>query len=70
MTFLKLVLYIKQPAICRWNLEKFAKAMQMALPVDLSKEELGLHDEEFDKCYMCQMRNKLGLLREELPEDK
>ena len=52
MTFLKLVLYIKQPAICRWNLEKFAKAMQMALPVDLSKEELGLHDEEFDKCYI------------------
>ncbi|XP_022088575.1 selenoprotein O-like isoform X2 [Acanthaster planci] len=62
--------YIKQPAICRWNLEKFAEAIQMALPVDLSKAELGLYDEEFDKCYMRQMRNKLGLLRKELPEDK
>ncbi|XP_038046390.1 protein adenylyltransferase SelO, mitochondrial-like [Patiria miniata] len=62
--------YVKQPAICRWNLEKLAEALAMALPVDLAKAELGLYDEEYEKSYMRRMRNKLGLLKKELPEDK
>ena len=62
--------YVKQPAICRWNLEKLAEAISMALPQDVSKAELGLYDEEFEKCYLSKMRKKLGLLRKDLPEDK
>ncbi|XP_033625295.1 protein adenylyltransferase SelO, mitochondrial-like [Asterias rubens] len=62
--------YANQPKICRWNMEKLAEAISMALPEEVSKAELGLYDEEYERCYLAKMRKKLGLLNKELPEDK
>ncbi|XP_072173482.1 protein adenylyltransferase SelO, mitochondrial-like [Diadema setosum] len=62
--------FIRQPEMCRWNLEKFAEALSMALPEELSKAELGLFDQVFEEHYLAKMRKKLGLLLKQLPEDK
>ena len=51
-------------------MEKLAEAISMALPEEVSKAELGLYDEEYERCYLAKMRKKLGLLNKELPEDK
>lgn len=62
--------YEKQPEICKWNCEKLAEAIQDAVPLEKSKAELHIFDEEFSKHYMSKMRKKFGLLKKELPEDK
>eukprot|EP00112_Aurelia_sp_Birch-Aquarium-sp1_P017326 Seg400.8 transcript_id=Seg400.8/GoldUCD/mRNA.D3Y31 product="Selenoprotein O" protein_id=Seg400.8/GoldUCD/D3Y31 len=61
--------YQNQPSICKWNLQKFAEALQDALPLDLSLEILNMYDNEFKKAYTCKMRQKLGLLHQEQEED-
>ncbi|XP_065052587.1 protein adenylyltransferase SelO, mitochondrial-like isoform X1 [Rhopilema esculentum] len=55
--------YQNQPSICKWNLRKFAEALQDALPLDLSLEILNLYDDEYKMAYLSLMRKKLGLLR-------
>ncbi|EWM22014.1 Uncharacterized protein family UPF0061 [Nannochloropsis gaditana] len=39
--------YVKQPEICKWNLEKFAEALSLLLPLDRSLPLLSsLYDDE------------------------
>ncbi|XP_018432249.1 PREDICTED: selenoprotein O isoform X2 [Nanorana parkeri] len=62
--------YNKQPAICKWNLGKFAEALVPELSLDISKNILEEeYDAEFQKHYLQKMRKKLGLLKLELEED-
>lgn len=42
--------YKSQPDICRWNCLKLAEALQGALPLSKSKQELEVFDQEFDRC--------------------
>lgn len=62
--------YNKQPEICKWNLGKFAEALEPELSLDISKaiieEE---YDAEFQRHYIQKMRKKLGLIKLELEED-
>lgn len=57
--------YVKQPAICRWNLTKFSEVLQPFLPIADSQAIL---DQEYDvlyqQTYMQLMRGKLGLCQE------
>ncbi|KFM57199.1 Selenoprotein O, partial [Stegodyphus mimosarum] len=62
--------FIKQPGICLWNLQKFAEAIQQALPLPVSLPLLELYEEEFHSSYLQKMRAKLGLCKLELAEDK
>ncbi|KAF8789037.1 Protein adenylyltransferase SelO like protein [Argiope bruennichi] len=62
--------FIKQPEICLWNLQKFAEAIQHALPLDVSAPILELYEDEFQKTYLTKMRSKLGLIATADPEDE
>lgn len=53
--------YKNQPTICRWNLEKFAEALDPALPLDTSLAILEEYDAAYNEAYMKDMRGKLGL---------
>lgn len=62
--------FSRQAEMCRWNLGKFAEALSMCLPEEQSKAELELFDETFEEHYITKMRKKLGLLLNNLPEDR
>ncbi|KAK3578327.1 hypothetical protein CHS0354_039034 [Potamilus streckersoni] len=62
--------YKKQPEICRWNCQKFAEAIQEAIPLDKTIPHLELYDQEFDSQYKINMRKKFGLQHADIPEDK
>ncbi|KAG2469110.1 SELO protein, partial [Polypterus senegalus] len=62
--------YRAQPSVCRWNLLKLAEALVPDLPLEASRAVLDEFDAEFDDCYLTIMRKKLGLLRQQVPEDK
>ncbi|KAK7478685.1 hypothetical protein BaRGS_00030070 [Batillaria attramentaria] len=62
--------YSKQPEICKWNCGKLAEAIKDAVPLERTKSEIDIFDDEFSKHYTSRMRRKFGLLRKELPEDK
>lgn len=62
--------YIKQPEICLWNLQKFAEAIQGAVPLSKTLPLLDTYSVEYEKCFLEEMRSKFGLLREELQVDK
>lgn len=55
--------YQHQPAICKWNLMKFAEALNPLLPQEISKKYLDRYDDIFTSEYQCLMREKLGLLQ-------
>lgn len=61
--------YVKQPDICLWNLQKLAEAIQMALPLRVSLPLLRQYRHEFEKSYLSKMREKLGFINKQLPED-
>lgn len=62
--------YNKQPEICKWNLGKFAEALEPELSLDVSKAILEEeYDAEFQRHYMQTMRKKLGLIKLEVEED-
>ncbi|CAN0424981.1 unnamed protein product [Ascophyllum nodosum] len=58
--------YERQPAICKWNLERFAEALAPALPLAESSTVLEKYDSIFETYYQEGMRRKLGLFT---PED-
>ncbi|XP_004676434.1 PREDICTED: selenoprotein O, partial [Condylura cristata] len=62
--------FSQQPAMCRWNLQKLAEALEPELPAALARAVL---DEEFEaefrRHYLHKMRQKLGLVRTALEED-
>ncbi|KAK7093051.1 hypothetical protein V1264_008706 [Littorina saxatilis] len=62
--------YESQPEICKWNCGKLAEAIQDAVPLEKTKAELDIFDEEFSKHYTTKMRKKLGLRQKAFPEDK
>eukprot|EP00466_Bigelowiella_natans_P005672 jgi/Bigna1/77232/fgenesh1_pg.46_\ len=54
--------YGKQPAMCRWNCEKLAEAIQMAVPLEVSKKVLEeTWDATYKSAYYGKMKLKLGL---------
>nr|CAB3265958.1 selenoprotein O [Phallusia mammillata] len=54
--------YKKQPEICKWNLKKFAEALQDVLPLESSLQVLNeVYDNEFTQTYNAMMRKKIGL---------
>ncbi|XP_013399695.1 selenoprotein O-like [Lingula anatina] len=61
--------YKNQPKICKWNCAKLAEAISEAIPLETTRPALALFDEEYEKAYMGEMRKKLGILQENLPED-
>ncbi|XP_064400171.1 protein adenylyltransferase SelO, mitochondrial-like [Halichondria panicea] len=61
--------FSRQPAICRWNLNKLAEALHDYLDDQEVEKSLEIFDEEFEKNYLSKMRRKLGLLHHELPND-
>lgn len=62
--------YIKQPEICYWNLQKFAEAIQKALPLTISLPLLELYVEETESSILNKYRSKLGLIKLKLDEDQ
>ncbi|KAM8979023.1 protein adenylyltransferase SelO, mitochondrial [Sarcophilus harrisii] len=63
--------YNKQPEVCKWNLQKLAEALVPELPLELSEPILEEeYDAEFERYYLHKMRQKLGLIRLELEEDR
>ncbi|KTG33864.1 hypothetical protein cypCar_00022526, partial [Cyprinus carpio] len=61
--------YEAQPYVCRWNLARLAEA----LGAELQSAKAGAILDEFmtiyQDCYLAIMRRKLGLLRQQEPED-
>ncbi|KAM9816193.1 selenoprotein O1 [Syngnathus typhle] len=62
--------YQAQPAICRWNLVKFAEALDPELPPDRAKAVMEEYLDLYNRYYLDNMRKKLGLLNKEEPEDE
>jgi len=63
--------YKKQPEICKWNLMKFAEALQYALPLDEMKAALNeIYDVEFGHHYYGTMRRKIGITQKEGADDE
>ncbi|KAG2469390.1 SELO protein, partial [Polypterus senegalus] len=62
--------YQAQPYVCHCNLLKLAEALMPGLPLEASRAILEEFDAEFDDCYLTIMQTKLGLLRQQVPEDK
>ncbi|MEY5013391.1 MAG: hypothetical protein RLY69_1106, partial [Verrucomicrobiota bacterium] len=64
--------YDKQPEIARWNLARLAEAMLPLLhedektAVDLANEVLGEFEANFQSHWLAGMKNKLGLISDEL----
>ncbi|KAG8517983.1 Protein adenylyltransferase SelO, mitochondrial, partial [Galemys pyrenaicus] len=62
--------FSKQPAVCRWNLQKLAEALEPELPAALGRDILEEEFEaEFRRHYLQKMRRKLGLVRTAREED-
>jgi len=56
--------FVNQPAICLWNLKKFAEAIEDALPLEISTKILKeTYQQRFDEQYLKGMRSKLGLFK-------
>jgi uncharacterized protein YdiU (UPF0061 family) len=53
--------YERQPAVCRWNLEKLAEALGPLLPADRAAAELGRYDELFRAEHLRLFREKCGV---------
>nr|XP_061813304.1 protein adenylyltransferase SelO-1, mitochondrial-like isoform X1 [Nerophis lumbriciformis] len=62
--------YQAQPAICRWNLVKFAEALDPELPPDRAQAVMEEYLDLYNSYYLEHMRKKLGLLKKEEPEDE
>ncbi|TRY85223.1 hypothetical protein DNTS_009266 [Danionella cerebrum] len=62
--------YQAQPAICRWNLARLAEALAPDLPPDLAEQVLEEFLPLYNSFYLKHMRQKLGLLKKEEPEDE
>ncbi|XP_061826085.1 selenoprotein O1 isoform X2 [Nerophis lumbriciformis] len=62
--------YEAQPAICRWNLIKLAEALDPELPPDRAKAVMDEYLDSYNRFYLNNMRNKLGLFKKEEPEDE
>ncbi|XP_052008434.1 selenoprotein O1 isoform X2 [Xyrauchen texanus] len=62
--------YQAQPAICRWNLARLAEALVPDLPPDRAEPLLDEYLPLYNAFYLSNMRKKLGLLRNEEPEDE
>ncbi|KAF7657922.1 hypothetical protein LDENG_00020170 [Lucifuga dentata] len=62
--------YQAQPAVCRWNLVKFAEALAPELPPDRAKAVMEEYLDQYNSFYLGNMRKKLGLLKKEDPEDE
>nr|XP_054752164.1 protein adenylyltransferase SelO, mitochondrial-like [Lytechinus pictus] len=62
--------FTRQAEMCRWNLGKFAEALSMCLPEEVSKKELELFDQTFEEHYITKMRKKLGLIQKNLSQDR
>jgi uncharacterized protein YdiU (UPF0061 family) len=54
--------YVQQPAICRWNLERFADVLSPFLLANHVQDALLIYDQTFQEEYVRRMRAKLGLL--------
>ncbi|XP_034336924.2 protein adenylyltransferase SelO, mitochondrial [Magallana gigas] len=54
--------YIKQPQICKWNIKKFAEAIQGVVPLAKTVPETKIFDEEYSDYYTKKMRKKFGLI--------
>ncbi|XP_062605650.1 protein adenylyltransferase SelO, mitochondrial-like [Saccostrea cucullata] len=61
--------YIKQPQICKWNLKKFAEAIQGVVPLARTIPETKIFDEEYSDYYTKKMRKKFGLINKADEED-
>jgi uncharacterized protein YdiU (UPF0061 family) len=67
--------YGNQPAICQWNLARFAESLLMLIDsdqkraIESAKELLESFPETFENYWLYGMRRKLGLTDEE-PEDR
>lgn len=62
--------YENQPSMCKWNVEKFAEALNEVVPTVVSLPEVERFDEVFEEEYMRIMRNKLGISRGDPDQDK
>ena len=51
--------YIKQPQICKWNIKKFAEAIQGVVPLAKTVPETKIFDEEYSDYYTRKMRRKV-----------
>ncbi|GFO46223.1 selenoprotein o [Plakobranchus ocellatus] len=60
--------YARQPEMCKWNCDKFAKAIMDVVPLEQTSRHLNLFDEEFEQHYTKKMKQKLGL-KKDLPHD-
>lgn len=52
--------YKQQPTICKWNCGKLAEALAPLLPIDKSRSILQKFDDEYQRCYISKMRQKVG----------
>lgn len=53
--------YIKQPEICRWNVDMLGNTLSPLLPPHHRSAVLARYDEEFETAYLSEFRAKLGL---------
>lgn len=60
--------YARQPEMCKWNCNKFAKAIMDVVPLEDTTRHTELFDEEFAQRYKQKMRQKFGL-KKELSQD-
>ncbi|GFS02277.1 selenoprotein O [Elysia marginata] len=56
--------YARQPEMCKWNCNKFAKAIMDVVPLEDTTRHVELFDEEFSQRYKHKMRQKFGLKKE------
>lgn len=49
--------------MCRWNCEKLAEAIRMAVPLTQTTPKLAVFDSEYARHYLSKMRAKLGQLK-------
>ncbi|XP_048731129.2 protein adenylyltransferase SelO, mitochondrial-like [Ostrea edulis] len=61
--------YIKQPQICKWNIKKFAEAIQGVVPLAKTIPETKIFDEEYSDYYTKKMRKKFGLVNKSEEQD-
>ena len=52
--------YKQQPTVCKWNCGKLAEALAPLLPIEKSRSILQKFDDEYQRCYMSKMRQKVG----------
>ncbi|CEM31827.1 unnamed protein product [Vitrella brassicaformis CCMP3155] len=62
--------YKNQPDICKWNCEKLAEALSPLLEPAAARAIIAEYDGIFKQRYIDRMREKLGLIRKKLDDDK